>query len=146
MRTYFKYLIICWSIICTALFFYLVKIMKIETTETKYVIHPMKEGNITTKEIMDLEISPPPGFVIDKDSPLTTKELRQLERNFELKNDYYALNLIRLLKEKGVEIEFKQGIKDAQFAVLFITFAFIVWAIPIVVFSLLGLMFGRSKT
>ena len=152
MKTYFKYLIIGWSIVCTVLFVYVTRIMKIETTKTKYIVRPMQDVNITAGDLMELESVPYPtknGKLIrvpvgTVPLGLTEEERLKIEKTFRSKPSDYVNNLLKLIQARGIQIEVEQEINDKTVLVATIILSFFVWSIPITVFSLLGLLFSRK--
>jgi len=51
----------------------------------------------------------------------------------------------RIKKAKSVTIESKNKVKDTSVYLFFPIYAFIVWSIPVLVFSLIGLLFSRKN-
>jgi hypothetical protein len=129
MKIWAKYLIIGWSIVTVGIIIVSFQLMKnhfIEETYEVWVVYKDLE------EAGDLELIAQDLFynkdVFDTLNPsITKKEFVE-----------------RMKKAKRITIESKNKIKDKSIYLFLPLYAFAVWMIPILVFSLIGLLFSRK--
>lgn len=133
MKIWIKYLIIGWSIMCIGIIVVSYQIMKFNFVNEEYEITmsykvPAKIPSQESKAndwIIVAETLFPQGLV---DQAFTTqKEVKE-----------------KLMKAKGVTIKSKNEVKDNLIYVFLPLYAFIIWAFPILIFSLIGILFGKK--
>ena len=80
---------------------------------------------------------------------ITFEELgKRIKKEFEEYSEYEDEDIGRRLynkyiKEKGIDVELRRK-TDTPFFIIFPAYAFIIWALPIIVFSLLGIVFKKK--
>jgi hypothetical protein len=139
MKVWAKYLIIGWSVVSAAIIIVSFQIMKSEYIEEDYQVMmvykvPEKEkveGSAGHWEAVAENLfytKTDPLNLLDYISPVLTK------KEF----------VEKMKKAKGITIESISKIKDKIIYVYLPIYAFAVWMIPILVFSLIGLLFSRK--
>ena len=139
MKIWAKYLIIGWSIVSAAIIIVSFQIMKNDYIEEDYEV--MMVYTVPEKEKIEGSTGHLEAIAADlfykKTDPLSLL-------------DYVAPALTKkefvekMKKAKGITIESNSKIKDKIIYVYLPIYAFAVWMIPILVFSLMGLLFSRK--
>ena len=135
MKTWMKYLVIGWSIVSVAVVVISFQIMREDIIEEEYYIplpellkakiREAKQDGYNDQEIVD--------FLLNKLKELITqKKLSPTEEE-----------LNALLKTKEIQVRFHRNV-DPIFYIVLPIYAFLIWGIPILVFSLVGIMFSRK--
>ena len=139
MKTWIKYLIIGWSIACSGIFIVSYQMLKSEAIVERHSVTliPASIGdsgpkydwetvgdNLFGRDLVDKKIDP-----LSLYEPSITKQ----EFVHKVKN------------AKGMIIESKTRAIGKIIYVLFPIYAFAIWAIPITVFLVLGMIFGREE-
>lgn len=129
VRIWAKYLIIGWSAVSVAIVIVSFQLMKSQFVEEDY--------GVTTV------------YKLPEKTPGTSWELigESLFHNNDISDSISITKkefVDRMKKAKGVVIESKTKIKDKTVYLLLPLYAFAVWIIPILVFSLVGLLFSRK--
>jgi hypothetical protein len=134
MRTWIKFLIIGWSIVSVGIIivsFQLTKNVFIQEDYQILIEHKGPPANAWKPPETDIVVSNNPGifdqFIFETES--ITKQ------------DF--VNMMK--KAKSVTIESKNKIKDNSIYLLLPIYAFTIWGLPILVFSGVGIIFGRGK-
>jgi|GEM_PF-2599355 hypothetical protein len=133
MKVWIKYLIIGWSIACVGIVIVSFQLMKSHFIEEDYFItatlkEPVKETLKDGREWTQTgEMLFGYGDVFNEIA-LTKKEF-----------------VDRMKKAKGITIESKNTVRDNLIYIVLPIYVFTIWAIPILVFSLVGLIFDRGK-
>jgi hypothetical protein len=134
MKIWAKYLTIGWFIVCVAIVIVSFQLMKSHFVEEDY-------------EVMMVYKVPEKMAATDK----FTHDWEAVAENLFYNKDVFDTISItkkefvdRMKKAKGVTIESKTKIKDKSVYLLLPLYAFAVWTIPILVFSLVGLLFSRK--
>lgn len=134
MKSWTKYLIIGWSIVSVGIIIVSFQLMKNDFIQEDYEIMMIYK---TPEKIPPTEKFPNEWEVLAEDL-------------FYGKDVFDTLSITkkqfadRMKKAKGVTIESKNKVKDKSVYVFLPLYAFAVWAIPILVFSLLGILFYRK--
>ncbi len=132
MRTWMKYLVIGWSIISVGIIIISFQFMKKDFIEEAYEIYtvyktPEKENSSSNWETIGENL-------------FYEKDDHDLFNKFISKEEFVE----RMKKAKGINIYTKNRIKDRSIYVQLPLYAFAVWAIPILVFSLVGSLFTKK--
>ncbi len=135
MKTWMKYLVIGWSIVCLGLIIATFQIMKNEYVEVSYSIEPSKatqnwalnriRTDSNNQDIYNFLIKRYKEIFIDK-RIIETTELNNIlkdEAFFKVESHYIIDNMI---------------------FVLYPIYAFLIWGTPVLVFSLIGVIFTRK--
>ena len=139
MKTWIKYLIIGWSIACSGIFIVSYQMLKSEAIVERHSVTliPSSVGNGEPK--YDWEAVGDDIFgrdLVDKKiDPLSLYEPSITKQEF----------VHRVKNAKGMIIESKTRAIGKIIYVLFPIYAFAIWAIPITVFLVLGMIFGREE-
>ncbi len=134
MKTWMKYLIIGWSIVSVVVVLISFQIMREDIIEEEYYIplpellqtkiKEAKQDGYNDQEIVD--------FLLNQlEELITQKKLSPTEEE-----------LNALLKTKEIQVRFQRNVEPILYIVLPI-YAFLIWALPILVFSLIGTIFTR---
>lgn len=149
MKTYFKYLIIGWSIVSVALVVLFFQITKDSVIEEEYVIQQPELISSKVNEFIKKKRSEDPKSVPTGREMLLNnapsygylEEYLQKVRKTITKEELNAI-----LKDEGLKIKCQRKIDDpAAVYILFPLFAFFIWALPVTVFSLVGLLFSKNS-
>lgn len=134
MKIWAKYLTIGWSIVTVAIVIVSFQLMKSHFIEEDYevmMVYKVPEKMAATDNVPGHWETISENLFYNKDVfdtiSITKKEF-----------------IDRMKKAKGVTIESKTKIKDKSVYLFLPLYAFAVWTIPIVVFSLVGLLFSRK--
>ena len=137
MKTWMKYLVIGWSIVSVGLILVTFQIMKKDFIEERYFIKPpallqnkinnAKEERYSNKEIYEYLVDKYKELLIDKKMSKNTEEL----------ND--------ILKDEGILRIESQHRTESLIYLLLPAYTFLIWAVPIMVFSLCGLVFDKKR-
>lgn len=134
MKAWIKYLILGWSIVSVGITIVSFQIMKSQFIEEDYQVsvfykEPEKGSADGRKEIGVLlfDYKDPLGLLKNDPMTITKKEF---------------VDMMKMAKD--VNIVPKSWVKDRAIYLYLPMYAFVVWAIPIVVFSLVGLLFSRK--
>jgi hypothetical protein len=142
MRTWIKYLIIGWSIVSIVLVIVSFQLAKSDFVKEDYEIM------MVLKAPEKAALTPPPGYILDEPEVIAEKLFpKQKAKDFLHGLDPSITKkefVDKIKKAKGVTIESKTKVDKAIYVILPI-YAFLVWGIPILVFSLVGVIFGRGK-
>ncbi len=129
MKTLIKYLIVGWSIVTISIIIISYQIMKEEFIQEDYFISfPLKNPEKISDKITLIAEGL---FGRDKDgypTVLTKKEFVE-----------------KIKKAKGVTIESQNKVKNKLIFLFLPLYSFTVWAVPILIFSLIGILFGKNK-
>jgi hypothetical protein len=121
MKTFFKLLVIGWSIACIGVFAVSYKEMRLGAQSTTVELNMLVPSGGGWQDVLRIEsLAEPPGVV-----PQWFKE-------------------IAAHNPKSLEYREKNTL-EGRFYLLLPTFCFAVWGIPIVVFSTVGLLFGKKE-
>jgi len=138
MRAWIKYLIIGWSIVSLGIVIVSFQLMKAHYIEEGYEIMMVHKP---TRMQLDKIPGEPDKFI----------EGTIAESLFNDPNPYRNMSITkeefveRMKKAKGVTIESKRMVKDKSIYLFFPLYSFIIWGLPILIFSLVGTIFGREK-
>lgn len=125
MKTWAKYLVIGWSIICIGVILLSFQIMKDDFIKQDYDIYlPLK---VPEK--------------INDNFEFIGSSLYHNDEKFLSKEEFIK----RVKGIKSIELQSDYKVNKAIYLVLPI-YAFMVWALPILMFALLGNLFGKNKT
>lgn len=134
MNIWAKYLTIGWSIVTVAIVIVSFQLMKNQFIEEDYevmMVYKVPEKMATTDNVPSHWEAVAENLFYNKDIfdtiSITKKEFVE-----------------RMKKAKGVTIESKNKIKDKSVYLFLPLYAFAVWTVPILVFSLVGLLFSRK--
>lgn len=133
MRIWAKYLIIGWSIVSVGIIIVTFQIMKAAFIDEDYEItiayKTPEKVQATGNTQKEWEIVGETLFhdVFDEIS-ITKKQFIE-----------------RIQKAKGITIESKHKLNDYKIYIYLPLYAFAVWGVPIVVFTLLGILFSKKK-
>lgn len=134
MRTWAKYLTIGWSIVTLAIVITSFQLLKYNFIEEDYEVtvnYKMPEKMASTNDVENQWEVVGESLFHGKDvfaaTSITKKEF-----------------VDRIKRAKGITIETKNRVKENSVYILFPFYAFIIWTIPIIVFSLIGLLFSRK--
>ena len=152
MRTWMKYLIIGWSIVSVGIIIVSFQIMKTDFIQEDYEINmiyksPEKFVPKSAESIVDSALKGKK----EKQADFPHEWEVVAESLFYEKDVFDTLSITkkeftdRMKKAKGVTIESKNKVKDKSVYVFLPLYAFTVWAIPILVFSLLGSLFTKKR-
>lgn len=151
MRTYFKYLIIGWTIITIFMSWYVYTNFFLEE---KYSFKRLK---VITKEELakfkaDFEALPrAQEAALALQKALREREQRGISmEEFEVQQKPWSLekSIEKFLLEHPAEVLYEEKIKydiPKEGLIIFVVGTFSVWAVPITVFSILGLFFTRKE-
>jgi hypothetical protein len=142
MKGWMKYLIIGWSIVSVGLVIVSFQLAKSDFIKEDYEIM------MVLKAPEKAALTPPPGYILDEPEVIAEKLFPgQKAKDFldGLDPSITKKEFVdKIKKAKGVTIESKTKVNKAIYMILPI-YAFLVWGIPILVFSLVGVIFGRAK-
>ena len=120
MKAFFKLLVIGWSIACIGIFIISYKEMKLGTQSIKVELNMLKPSGGGWQEVLKIEsLIEPPGVIPKWFKEVAAQNPKSLE--------YRETNSL-----------------EGMFYFLLPAFCFAVWAIPILVFSTVGLLFGKK--
>lgn len=120
MKAFFKLLVIGWSIACVGIFIISYKEMKLGTHSIKVELYMLKPSGGGWQDVLKIEsLTEPPGVIPQWFKEVAAQNPKSLE--------YRETNSL-----------------EGRFYFLLPTFCFAVWAIPILVFSTVGLLFGKK--
>jgi hypothetical protein len=135
MKLWAKYLTIGWSIVCVAIVIVSYQLMKSHFVEEDYEISTVLK--------------------VPEKIPSTDKESHNIEMIGEFlfsgKDVFHTVSITKkefvekIKKAKGITIETKTKVKDNSIYLILPLYAFAIWMIPILVFSLVGLLFLTKK-
>ena len=135
MKLWAKYLTIGWSIVCVAIVIVSYQLMKSHFVEEDYeittVLKVPEKIPSTDKESHDIEMIGE--FLFSGKDVFDTVSITKKEFVEKIK------------KAKGITIETKTKIKDNSIFLILPLYTFAIWMIPILVFSLVGLLFSKKK-
>ncbi len=134
MRIWARYLIIGWSIVSVAIVIVTFQLMKSHFIEEDYEVTLVYK---TPEKVKSLS-NPEKEWEIVAESLFSGKDV--YETISITKKEFIE----RIKKAKSVTIESKSKVKDTSIYLFFPIYAFIVWTIPVLVFSLLGLLFSKK--
>lgn len=154
MNTWIKYLIIGWSIVSVGLVVLSFRVTKRSIIEEKYFISlpesiQHKISRIITPRlpegfILDMTNYKKEGFTDQEIFDYTLKKLAEMLSDAKITLTTKEFNTI-LKDVKELQIESQHKVKNPlEFYILFPLYAFLIWALPIIVFSLVGLVFSRK--
>lgn len=139
MKTWMKYLIIGWSIACVGIFIVSYQMLKSEAIVERHSVTLIPRSPENATPAYDWEAAGDDLFgrdIVDKKiDPLSFYEPSITKQEF----------VHRMKNAKGVIIESKTRAIGKIIYVLFPIYAFAIWAIPITVFLVLGMIFGREE-
>lgn len=119
MKAFFKLLVIGWSIACVGIFIISYKEMKLGTQSTKVELNMLKPSGGGWQDVLKIEsLTQPPGVIPQWFKEIAVQNPESLE--------YRETNSL-----------------EGKFYFLLPMFCFAVWAFPILVFSTVGLLFGK---
>ena len=121
MKAFFRSVVIGWSVAGIGIFIVSYKEMKLGVQSTKVELNMLKPSGGGWQDVLKVEsLSEPPGVVPGWFKEIAAKNPKSLE--------YKETNSL-----------------EGNFYFLLPAFCFSVWAIPILVFSVLGLLFGKKE-
>jgi hypothetical protein len=124
MTTWMKYLVIGWSIVCVGIALFTYPIMKKQYIDEDYEIYlPLKEPVKVGKNSYRLSES-----LFQQDERITKKQLVSRLENTNIEN---------------ITITTIQKRFDDRIYIVLPLLTFLVWFIPVMVFSLVGILFSR---
>lgn len=132
MKTWIKFLIIGWSFVSAAIIIVTYNVMKYEFVTEDYSI----ELTHNTSELK-------PGDIYD---------LRKATVISYLYDDYYKMPLYksefieRIKNAKSINLHSSHSVNNKAIYLYLPLYSFVVWAFPILVFTLMGIVFEKSKT
>lgn len=139
MKTWIKYLIIGWSIACAGIFIVSYQMLKSEAIVERHSVTLVPAAPANHAPAYDWEAVGDDLFgrdLVDKKiDPLSLYEPTITKQDF----------VHRMKNAKGVVIESKTRAIGKIIYVLFPIYAFAIWAIPITVFLVLGMIFGGEE-
>jgi len=137
MKVWAKYLVVGWSVIAAAIVVVSFTLMKSHFVEEEYEI--MMAYKVPEKVAAANNTQ--------SDWELVGENLFQGQDAFDSISITKKQFVERMRKAKGVTIESKQRVKDNALYLYLPLYAFAVWMMPILVFSLLGMLFsGKAQT
>jgi len=139
MKIWAKYLTIGWSIVTVAIVIVSFQLMKSHFIEEDYevmMVYKVPEKMPATDKFPHDWEAVAENLFYNKTDPLGLLEFNTISITKKQFVD-------RMKKAKGVTIESKTKIKDKSAYLFLPLYAFGVWAIPILLFSLVGLLFSR---
>jgi hypothetical protein len=130
MKTWVKYLVIGWSLICVGIIIVSFQIMKNDYIQYDYTFWPSEPQNLGKGETSGKgagweEVIP---FLFTHEGNLLTKD-QFIER---------------IKGAKSIQAISFHKVKDRSIYVYLPIYALIVWALPILMFALLGILFGKN--
>jgi hypothetical protein len=126
MKTYFKLLIICWSIFSIPICFTLFSTVKTSYVEQEHYFVIIRH----------------PDRLTGKDAELRRAVWEEMERRGLINKQIEEM--IKDKSDVGRYVEYTNV--DSALYVWYPIMCFLIWSIPITVFSLLGILFERRKT
>ena len=135
MRIWARYLIIGWSIVTLAIVIVTFQLMKSHFIEEDYEVTLVYK---TPEKVKSATNS-------DKEWEIVAESLFFGKDVFDTISITKKEFIERIKKAKSVTIESKNKVKDTSVYLFFPIYAFIVWSIPVLVFSLIGLLFSRKN-
>lgn len=121
MKAFFKLMVIGWSIACIGIFIISYKEMKLGVQSIKVELYMLKPSGGGWEDVLKVEsLTEPPGVIPQWFKEIASQNPKSLEyrETHSLEGNFYLLLPI---------------------------FCFAVWAVPISVFSILGLLFGKKE-
>jgi len=150
MKTWMKYLVIGWSIVSVGLIMVTFQIMKKGFIEERYYI-PLSEslppefGTRKTVEGNELEgFKVPEGYILKhkgRDLLEVIVKDKLAEQDIYL-DDIEFDTLINGIK--GINVVSSHRVKNTRILINGTIYAFLIWVLPILVFSLVGMIFSRK--
>lgn len=140
MKAWMKYLIIGWSIVSVGIVivsFQLMKLNSIEESHSIMLVYKAPEKPAPTGNVSD-------GWEVIAEDLFYNKNGNDLLSPFDptiTKKEFVD----KMKKAKGITIESKSKVKDNSIYLWFPIYSFLVWGVPILVFSLVGLLFSRKS-
>ena len=134
MKDWTKFLIIGWSIVSVGIIIVSFQIMKEDFIQEDYTIMML----LKTPERFAPTEEFPEGIVFDAQNLFHGKDIFD---EFSITKKQFVE---RIKKAKEVTIESKNKIEDKSIYILLPLYAFGVWAIPIIVFALIGILFTKK--
>ena len=121
MKTWLKYLVIGWSIVCIGIVIVSFQIMKKDYVKDSYNIDlPMQSGP---------GLLPIARIIFDNENEMLSKE-----------------QFIEVIKGcKSIELRSEHKVINRAIYLYLPIYSFIVWALPILVFAFLGIIFEKAK-
>lgn len=144
MKTWIKYLIIGWSIVCVGIIIVSYLIMKREYVREDYGISIVYKASP----------NPTPGQIYNTWEILGESLFKDVDRKegelLLLSKEEFVQAIKRakgdLSKLKGIEIQSNSQVKDKSIYLALPLYSFTVWAIPILIFSLIGIIFQKKSS
>jgi hypothetical protein len=140
MKTWMKYLVIGWSIASVGIIivsFQLIKSNVIKEHHTITMVYKTPEKPAAIDKV-------PIGWEVIAEELFHEKDV--FDRLSVLDPTITKLEFVdKIKKAKGLTIESKRNITDNSIYIFFPIYSFFVWGLPILVFSLIGVIFGREK-
>lgn len=140
MRTWMKYLIIGWSIVSVGIVIISFQVMKPDFIQEDYRIDLV----FKTPEKVAPNVERITEELFAGKTTLTTEELFSGKDVFDKISITKEEFVDKIKKAKVITLESKTNVNKDIYMVLPI-YSFIIWCIPILVFSLVGVIFGRGK-
>jgi len=121
MKTFFRLMVIGWSIACIGIFIVSYKELKLASQSTRVELHMLKPSGGGWQDVLKIEsLSEPPGV-----APQWFKEIAD---------------------HNPASLEYREtNSLHGKFYFLLPVFCFSVWAAPVLVFSAVGLLFGKKE-
>lgn len=121
MRAFFKLLVIGWSIACIGIFIVSYKEMKLGSQSIKVELNMLKESGGGWQDVLKIEsLTEPPGVIPKWFKEIAAQNPKTLE--------YRETNSL-----------------EGNFYFMLPIYCFGIWAIPILVFSVIGILFGKKE-
>ena len=147
MKIWAKYLIIGWSIVTFAIVIVSYQLTKSWFTEYEIMaVYKVPEKMATTNNAPGWEVVAKDLFYIEGD-PLALMPGSGVEmpgvgvETTSITKDEF---LDKMKKAKGITIRPRTNVKDESIYLFLPLYAFAVWMLPVLVFSLVGLLFSRN--
>ena len=137
MKTYFKYLIIGWSIVSIVLVILSFQVMKKEFIEEKFVLWMPSLKQAEGKYVFGEQL-----FQITLEELGKKVKARYSEYSDLEDRDVGRRVFDKYLKDKGLDVELRY--EPSIFYIVFPIYTFFIWALPVIVFSLVGIIFSRK--